>query len=176
MARTGFIQDKLDIKMLILYILSHLAAPVGFDVLTDLVQCDNGVDYFVYAESLAELQESGHVLKTSDYYIATELGRRRNADLESSLSPVVRKRCDQRLIPLNAALKRKAQVRSQIFELPDGGVTVKLVLDDDLGTLFSLSLMAATREDGEKITKRFTDHPDQVYNGILGVLLSESKE
>ncbi len=174
MARLGFIHGKLDIKMLTLYILSHVAAPIDFATLTDLVMCDDGVDYFLYAEGVSELLESGHVEKDAEeYYAATEKGRRNSADLESSLPSVIRKRCDQRLSPLNAALKRKSQVRSEVSPLEGGGVSVKLTLDDDLGELFSLSLMAASQEDGEGIARRFSEHPDRIYNGILGVLLSD---
>ncbi len=57
--------------------------------------------------------------------------------------------------------------------LADGNFTVRLALDDDQGSLFSLSLLASTREDGEAIVRRFSQHPDRIYNGILGVLLSD---
>ncbi len=174
MPRLGFIHGKLDIKMLTLYILAHVAAPIDFSTLTDLVMCDDGVDYFLFAEGVSELLESGHLEKNDDYYIATEKGIRNSADLESSLPSVIRKRCDQRLAPLNAALKRKSQVRSQIIPLESGGVSVRLILDDDQGELFSLSLLAATQEDGDEIARRFTEHPDRIYNGILGVLLSDN--
>lgn len=173
MPRLGFIHGKLDIKMLTLYILAHVAAPIDFATLTDLVMCDDGVDYFLFAEGVSELLESGHAEKKNDHYIATEKGCRNSSDLESSLPSVIRKRCDQRLAPLNAALKRKSQVRSEIIPLENGGVSVHLVLDDGQGELFSLSLLAATCEDGEGIARRFTEHPDRIYNGILGVLLSE---
>lgn len=172
MARIGFIHDKLDIKMLTLYILSHLAAPVDFGTLTDLVMCDDGVDYFLYAEGVAELLESAHAEKIDEQYIATEKGRRSSLDLESSIPTVIRARCDQRLSSLNAALKRKAQVRSEIIPLSDGSVSVKLALNDDQEELFSLSLLAASQKDGEDIALRFREHPDRIYNGILGVLLT----
>lgn len=175
MARFGFIHGKLDIKLLILYILARVYAPIDFDTLTDLCMCDEGVDYFLYAEAVPELVESGHVTQDGEYYAVTDKGRRACADGESSLSPVIRNRCDQRLAPLNAALKRKAQVRGRVEPLPDGAFRVCLDLDDDQGSLFSLSLLASTREDGEQIVRRFTDHPDRVYNGILGVLLADGQ-
>lgn len=173
MARLGFIHGKLDIKMLTLYLLSHVAAPIDFATLTDLAMCDDGVDYFLFAEGVSELLESGHAEKNGEFYIATEKGRRNSADLESSLPAVIRKRCDQRLAPLNAALKRKALVRSEVLPLSDGSVSVRLTLTDGQLELFSLSLLAASQEDGDAIAQRFSEHPDRVYNGILGVLLSE---
>ena len=51
----GFIHGKLDIKLLVLYLTSRLAGPVDFATLTDLAMCDDGVDYFVYAEAVSEL-------------------------------------------------------------------------------------------------------------------------
>lgn len=177
MARFGFIHSKLDIKLLILYIMNRVAAPIDFATLTDLAMCDDGVDYFDYAEAVSELLASGHLAQDGEFYSITDKGRRNCADTESSLSPVIRKRCDQRLTPLNQALKRKAQVRGEVVADPDSGeVTVKLSLDDDHGSLFSLSLLAGTEEEGHRIAAYFTDHPDRVYNGILGVLFSnESK-
>jgi len=174
LARLGFIHGKLDIKMLTLYILTHVAAPIDFATLTDLVMCDDGVDYFLFAEGVSELLESDHITQNSEeQYIATEKGCRNMQDLESSLPSVIRKRCDQRLTPLNEALKRKAQVQSRVTPLPSGDFSVLLTLSDDQGELFSLSLLAATQEDGEKIARQFSEHPDRIYNGILGVLLTE---
>ena len=176
MARMGFIHGKLDIKLLILYIMARVAAPIDFSTLTDLCMCDAGVDYFLYAEAVPELLDSGHLVQDGEFYSITDKGRRACTDGESSLSPVVRKRCNQRLAALNAAWKRDAQVRSRLEDLPDGAVRVCLELDDDQGGVFSLSLLAPSRADGAQITERFTRHPDQIYNGILGVLLSEDPQ
>lgn len=176
MARFGFIHSKLDIKLLILYILTRVVTPIDFTTLTDLVMCDDGVDYFAYAEAVSELLDSGHLVQDGEYYSPTDKGRRNSADGESSLSPVIRKRCDQRLAPLNAALKRKAQVRTQVERAEDGSsFMVRLILDDEKGNLFTLALLTGTREEGEQIAQRFSQHPDRIYNGVLGVLLTDDQ-
>ena len=170
MARFGFIHDKLDIKLLVLYIMDRVAAPIDFTTLTDLALCDNGVDYFQFAEAAAELLESGHLTQDGEFYAVTDKGRRTCSAGESSLSPVVRRRCDQRLAPLNQALKRKAQVRAELRPRSDG-YDVCLMMDDDQGSLFSLTLLAPSQEDGQRIADRFLRHPDRIYNGILGILM-----
>lgn len=43
----AFIQDKLEIKFLILYIASRLTEPVDGADLQDMTMCDEGIDYFV---------------------------------------------------------------------------------------------------------------------------------
>lgn len=174
MARFGFIHDKLDIKLLILYIMDRVAASIDFDTLTDLSMCDNGVDYFQFAEAAAELTDSGHLEQNGELYAVTDKGRRACAAGESSLSPVIRQRCDRRLAPLNQALKRKAQVRAQVAEQSQG-FDVCLSMDDDQGSLFSLTLLSPTREDAQRIADGFLAHPDRVYNGLLGVLLTDGE-
>ena len=114
MSRFGFIHDKLDTKLLVLYIADRAAGPLSFDTLTDLAMCDEGVDYFQFAEAVAELLESGHLSQNEEHYAITDKGRQACAAGESSLSPVIRRRCDQRLAPLNQALKRSAQVRAEL--------------------------------------------------------------
>lgn len=170
----GFIHDKLDIKLLVLYIMDRAAAPIDFATLTDLALCDSGVDYFQFAEAVAELTDSGHLNQQGEVYAITERGRRACAAGESSLSPVIRQRCDQRLAPLNQALKRKSQVRAQVTEQPQG-FDVCLSIKDDQGSLLSLTLLSPTREDAQRIADRFLDHPDRIYNGLLGVLLANDE-
>lgn len=168
----GFIHDKLDIKLLVLYIMDRVAAAIDFATLTDLSMCDSGVDYFQFAEAVSELTGSAHLEQQGEFYAITGKGRRACAAGESSLSPVIRQRCDRRLAPLNQALKRKAQVRAQVTDQAQG-FDVRLSMDDDQGSLFSLTLLAPTREDAQRIADRFLEHPDRVYNGLLGALLTD---
>ena len=173
MARFGFIHGKLDIKLLILYIMDRVVSPIEFTTLTDLCLCDEGVDYFLFAEAVPELLESGHLTQEGEHYSITDKGRRACADGQSSLSPVIRRRCDQRLAPLNEALSRKSQVHSRVEPLPNGQFQVHLELEDDQGSLFSLTLLASARQDAEQIAQRFSQHPQHIFNGVLGVLLSD---
>lgn len=166
----GFIHDKLDTKLLVLYIMDRVAAPIDFATLTDLSMCDPGVDYFQFAEAVSELTDSGHLDRQGEIFAVTDKGRRACAAGESSLSPVIRRRCDGRLAPLNQALKRREQVRAQVTRQPQG-FDVCLSMDDDKGGLFSLTLLTPTLEDAQRIADSFLDHPDRVYNGLLGVLL-----
>ena len=55
MARLGFIHEKLDIKILILFILRRLPGEVEPETLCELCQCDGGIDYFDYSDCLSDL-------------------------------------------------------------------------------------------------------------------------
>lgn len=170
----GFIHDKLEIKVLALYLLSRVEEPVDFAVLTDLALCDPGVDYFRFAEAAAELCQSGHVRVEEDgRYSVTEKGLRNCVDSESTLSPVIRRRCDRRLAELNARLRRRRQVRAAVEPGGRGEFFLRLTLDDDGGNLMTLSLLTATAEEGERMAERFRSHPEQVYHKVLAALLEE---
>ena len=173
----GFIHGKLDIKLLVLYLVANLAGPVDFDTLTDLAMCDDGVDYFQFAESVSELVSTGHLHQEGDFYTVTEKGLRNNASAESSLSSVIRRRCDRRLAPLNEALRRKAQIKAAVQPHRAGSsCTVTLTMEDGEGPLFSLSMLAPTMPLGQSIANHFREHPERVFNGILHVLLNQDED
>ena len=131
MARTGFIQNELDLKLLVLYIMSRTAAPVTFNQLLDVALCDAGVDYFSLTEVVGHLVETGHLEQNGQVYAITEKGRRNSEICESSLPYSVRMHCDENLGKLNGALKRAAQVQTGVEPHPDGTCTVRLFFADD---------------------------------------------
>ena len=70
MGQVGFITDKLEIKLLILYIASRLVGPAPFEMLQDLSMCDEGVDYFGFSECLADLLRTEHLaIDEDDRYV-----------------------------------------------------------------------------------------------------------
>lgn len=173
MEQPGFIHGKLDIRMLILFLMSRVIAPIDLPTLTDLALCDAGVDYFSFADSVCELVESGHLLQEGTLYSITEKGKQHNAITESSLPYSVRLKSEAPLAALNDRLRRAAQIRSHMELREDGLYTVHLALDDNEGNLFSLSLLAGGKKHGQQIMDRFQAAPDQVYNDLLSVLLPQ---
>jgi len=176
MVRPGFIHDKLDIKLLILYILARAAEPVDFSTITDLTVGDGVMDYFDYAECLAELVSTDHLKLDNDRYAVTEKGERNGRTCESSLPAFLRKKCDERLEKLNVTLRRESQVQAQVLPRDDGTHTVRLHLDDEADTLLALDLLAVSSQQAEQIAQRFRNHPEAIYNGILKLLTEKSFE
>ncbi len=176
MAQHGFIHDKLDLKMLELYLMARVAGPVDPDVLFDLVCGHAGVDFFHFTEATAELVESGHLLLTDAGYVITEKGRTNSAACESSLPFSVRRRCTQELVAVNAALRRNAQIREEKKSHSDGSVTIRLTMDDDGGNLLTLELLCPTEEQADRLMAGFHAQPEKIYHDVLESLMSSGGE
>lgn len=170
MRRFGFIHDKLEIKMLILYILSRTAAPINFAALTELTLCDDGIDYFDFAECVAELLSTDHILQEETHYSITEKGKRNGAACEGGLPYTVKLKCDANLAKLNAELRRNAQIRAEVLPREDGFYTLRLILDDENSNLFTLELLTVSTEQAEQLGARFRSQPELIYNQILQLL------
>ena len=112
----GFIQDDLDLKLLVLYIMDRAAGPITFLQLFELALCDAGVDYFSLAQAVDHMVATGQLTKEEDRYAITEKGRRNSQICEGGLPRSVRRHCDDNLIQVNAALRRESQGRARIMD------------------------------------------------------------
>jgi len=175
MAQHGYIHDKLDLKMLELYLLARAAGPISPDTLTDLVRRHEGVNYFEFTEATAELVKTGHLTQTEEGYLITEKGRTNSAACESSLPYSVRRRCAQDLAPVNAALRRNAQIRGEKTHNTDGSVIAKMTLDDDSGNLLTIELLCPSEGQADRLIAGFRAKPEQVYNDVLEALSTEGE-
>ena len=171
----GFIQDKLEIKFLILYIAARVEEPAPFDAILDPPPCDDAIDYFDFSDCLADLVRTEHLtLDQNGLYALTDKGRRNGAACESSLPYSVRQRCDKNLETWNRKLRRQRQVKSSIEERPNGTYTVRLQLSDDKGGVMDLKLMVVDQPRAKAVAKRFKEAPEQLYGQIIQLLMPEN--
>ena len=153
----GFIHEKLDIKILILYILNHLPAAVDGQTLSDLVFCDNGIGYFDYSDCLAELVDTAHITEEGGKYRITEKGSRNVNE------------------PIAEQMRRAAMIVAQHTNTPEGGCNVHLALSDGIGQIVSMQLLAADEAQARTMEHYFKAHAEDVYQALVR-LLTESEE
>lgn len=167
-----FIHGELEQKILILYVLSRLSEPVPFETMLDLCLCDDGIRYFDFTERLQELTDTGHVLcSDTRRYSVTEKGRRTAEICAAELPYTVRKRCNRNTEACNRVLRRQEQVRSTVEARSNGTFTVRMVLDDDIGNLMDLQVVAPQRQIADTLSKRFQQNPEQIYSRLMDLLL-----
>ena len=175
----GFIQDELDLKLLVLYIMSRTAGPITFFQLLELALCDAGVDYFSLTQAVEHMVATGQLSKEGDRYSITERGKRNSQICESSLPYSVRMHCDENLIQVNRALRLEARVRTQVEDNADGPAILHVALDDDTDSpLLRLDLLAPNHDRAKAWADTYRTDPSALYLGITNLLdsLGQKKE
>lgn len=173
MENFGFIRDKLDIKILILFILQRLPETVDAETLANLVMCDDGVGYFDYAQALSELADTGHVEEPDGGYRITEKGIRNGSTIESSIAYSVRIKAERAAQAVAARMKRNAMIHTEHSLSAEGAVTVELGLADGVGDIAQLRLLVDSPEQAEKIEKNFRENAEKYYNSMIEMLTSD---
>ena len=167
--RFGFIHEKLDIKLLILYVLRHLPSEIDGERLADLVLIDGGIGYFDYKDCLAELAESSQVSENEDGYAITAKGSRNCEILESTLPFSVRMHADKAMAPVVEEMRRSAMIRAN-HEAGENGVTVYLAISDGVGSIFDLKILAADEQQALRIEKNFKKNAEGYYHRFIRAL------
>ena len=172
MNRLGFIHDKLDIKILILFILQRIPGALTREQITDIVlSCDNAIDYFDFIACLTELTESGHITEDKAGYTITDKGVSNGSTIESSLPYTARSKALKYLAPIATAMKRDALIKSSIDHDKDGSLQLRLSLSDGISDLMSLRIVVASEEQAVKIEKGFRKNAETYYQRIMDILL-----
>lgn len=164
--RYGFIREKLDIKLLILFVLRHLPAEIDGETLADLVLIDGGVNYFEYKECLAELVNTAQIEEGGDGYRVTAKGSRNCEVLEGSLPYSVRAKARRVMGPVIEEMRRSEMILAN-HEAGEHGVTVYLSVSDGVGSIFDLKILAADEAQARRIEKNFKKNAEGFYQRFI---------
>lgn len=167
--RRGFIHDKLDIKLLILFILQRLPSEIDAERLADLVLIDGGIGYFDYKDCLAELAETAQIEEREDGYVITAKGSRNGEILETSLPYSVRVKAERAAVPVIEEMRRSAMILAN-HEVGENGVTVYLAMNDGVGNVFDLKILAGDEQQARVIEKNFKKNAEGFYQRFIAEL------
>ncbi|MBR5094856.1 MAG: DUF4364 family protein [Oscillospiraceae bacterium] len=169
MDQLGLVYEKLDIKMLILYVLRRLPLPVDPETLLEICQYDGRIGYFDWSECLSELLESGHIAETEEGYQITDKGARNADETESSLSYSIRAKVTKRIEPVAERMRRLASITARHM-VGEDGCMVELAVSDGKGEMIHLHLLCAGEEQARTMEKRFRKDAEGIYQKIVELL------
>ena len=168
----GFIRDKLDIKILILFILEKLPRPVEPATLSDLTLFDGGFTWFDYTDCLGELIKTEHVVEEDGRFAITDKGRRNVNTVASSLPYTVRAKAERLTAPVAAAMRRSSMIETAVEE-SSGGRIVSLRLSDGVGEILSMRLAVPDEDMARAMEKRFRADAEDICNQVIQILTEQ---
>ena len=117
MERRGFIHDILDVKILILYVMSLVEEPISAQTIYELCYQDDCLSYFDVQEAIPQMVRSGHLVEEEfDRYVITDKGREAGEITQDSIAFPVKERAKQAVETHNRTQKRDQFLRSEVIQ------------------------------------------------------------
>jgi len=171
MEKIGLINERVEVKVLILFIMRRLSKPVTLDVLTGLTLCDKWISYFDVTDCLTDLVETKHLRLKDDMYSLTAKGKRNGEILEKDLPYSVRFRAESAAAVVCSNQNRDAMIKTNRTAHDNGGFKVTVSLSDGIGEIISLELFAANEQQANAIEKGFRKDAEKIYLSIIEMLI-----
>ena len=177
MQRLGFIHDMMDVKVLILFVTARASYPMTFQEIYELCYQDDCLSYFDVCTAVPEMVRSGHLkeLENENYEI-TEKGRADGSLTEDSIAFTVKQRADNAVSRFNRQIRRSSFVKTQILPRETGDFSVIMALDDEVGNLMTLELVAPDQRQAVRLSRLFEKKAEAVYSLTMAELLDDEDE
>lgn len=177
MQRLGFIHDMLDVKVLILFVMSRTSYPATSQQIYELCYQDDCLSYFDVCAAIPQLVTSGHLKEyENETYEITEKGKADGALTQDSIAFTVRCKAENAVNRFNRQLRRSSFVKTRVLPRESGDFSVIMELDDETGTLMTLELAAPNQRQAVRLNKLFEKKAELVYNMVMAELLDEEDE
>ena len=177
MQRLGFIHDMLDVKILILFVMSRVSYPVTTGEIYELCYQDDCLSYFDVCTAVPELVKSRHLQEVGEEkYEITEKGRQDGELTADSIAFTVKQRAENAVAKYNRQIRRSSFVKTQIIPRDSGDYSVIMSLDDEMGNLMTLELMAPDQRQAVRLGRLFEKKAEMVYNLTMAELLDEEDD
>ncbi len=172
MQRLGFIHDMMDVKVLVLYVAARSQYPMTVQELYEVSFQDDCLSYFDVCTAVPELVKSGHLEELEgEKYVITEKGRHDGELTADSIAYSVKQRAEDAVAAFNRQLRRKSFVKTEIITAEDGSISVRLILDDEMGNLMRMELMAPDQRQALRLSRLMEMKAEEVYNLTMMELL-----
>ena len=174
MKRLGFIHDMMDVKVLILFVAARSSYPMTCQEVYELCYQDECLSYFDVCTAIPEMIASGHLKQVDEErYEITEKGRQDGALTEDSIAFTVKQRAENAVAKYNRQLRRSSFVKTQVIPRAGGDYSVIMSLDDEMGNLMTLELLAPDQRQAVRLGKLFEKKAEDIYNLTMTELLDD---
>jgi hypothetical protein len=172
MEQRGFIHNMMDVKVLILFVLSQTLYPVDVQKLYELCYQDDCLSYFDLSTAVPQMVESGHIEQTEPgKYAITQKGRDAEEVTHDSIAYPVLQRAQQAVERFNRDVRRDNLIHTEILPREGGDFSVVMGLDDENGNLMTLELLAPSQQEARSLAKAFHKSAENIFQDVMTDLL-----
>lgn len=177
MQRLGFIHDMMDVKVLILYVMARVNYPVTVQQIYELCYQDECLSYFDVCTAIPEMVKSRHLKEVEgEAYEITDKGREDGETTADSIAFTVKQRAENAVSRFNRQIRRSSFVKTQVLPRETGDFSVIMSLDDEMGNLMTLELLAPNQRQAVRLSKLFEKKAEAVYNLTMAELLDDEED
>lgn len=170
----GGLRSKMDIKLLILYLLDQLETALPVRIVSDVITDRELANYFEAMDAISELQETGNLTVSSidgqEALTITEKGTSAVEYVEEDLPKSVR---DTALETARRFLRLDRHAKeNDVTITPDGdGFNVSFSLKTGDTKLMELNMYVVSRDQAELLKDHYLEDPTHLYSSILTALM-----
>lgn len=173
--KPGGLTDDTQIRILLCYLVKT-AGPLTRDTLQGALLQEQLVNYFEFADALADVEKQQLVTQNSEgLYSITEKGSTVADTLALDLPRTVRESAIRAVMQIQSWRHKAAMNRARVEE-EDGEYTVWCAIGDLGSDVFRLQLAMPDKLTAETIKNNFTAHGSEIYSKVMDMLTQPSTE
>ncbi len=163
------LENQIDIKVFILYLLERIGEPLEFTTINDIVLQDEFVGYFDFALCFSSLLDAGQIEEINtdgkELYKIAESGKHILESYEGELLTVIKERAFKSAMRLLEYKKVKATVTEV-----DGGYNFRCEIWDKSRLIFSSDYFSTNASEVQRMKENFDDRAEIIYRGAIALL------
>ena len=166
--------DKIDIKLITLYIIENFKMPVPNSFIVDTLMLEPFINYFDLQEQMAELENEGFVtyyIEDNDrFYNITDKGTEALGFFKARIPKTVRERLMRAIKIKVKDLKNALSIKANYEKVNDIEYKISLSILEGNFELFGISLSVSEEVMAKKICGAFKNNPQTMYSEFLSVI------
>ena len=173
--KPGGLTDNTQIRILLCYLVKT-AGPLTRDTLQGALLQEQLVNYFEFADALADVERQQLVsLDEDERYSITDKGSTVADTLAFDLPRTVRESAIRAVMQIQSWKHKAAMNRARIEE-EDGEYVVWCAIGDMGSDVFRLQLAMPDKLTAETLRNNFTAHGSEIYSKVMDMLTQPSTE
>ena len=166
--------DKIDVKLIALFIINNFKMPVPNSFIVDTLALEPFVNYFDLQEQISELESEEFVTyyteDTDKFYTLPEKGSQALSFFSDRIPKTVRERLLRTIKIKIKDLKNALSVKAEYKKVNDIEYSVSLEISEGHYDMLSVTLAVGDELMAKKICAAFKNDPQTLYSEFLAIL------